>query len=57
MHSDWRKFNECMTSETRPPTKYIRQREEGVRVSDLGPSENQAMTLMTAEFFPIVTET
>ena len=42
MRSDWWKFNECMTSGTRPPTKHIRQGEEGVRVSDLGPSENQA---------------
>ena len=42
MRSDWWKFNECMTSGTRPPVRFIRRGEEGVRVSDLGPSENQA---------------
>ena len=42
MHSDWWKFNESMMSGTRPPVRYIRRGEEGVRVSDLGPSENQA---------------
>ena len=29
-------------SGTRPPVRYIRRGEEGVRASDLGPSENQA---------------
>ena len=43
MRSDWWKFNECMMSGTRPPVRYIRRREEGVRESDLGPSENQAI--------------
>ena len=42
MRSDWWKFNESMTSGTRPPVRYIRRGEEGVRASDLGPSENQA---------------
>ena len=42
MLSDWWKFNESMTSVTRPPVRYIRRGEEGVRASDLGPSENQA---------------
>ena len=31
-----------MMSGTRDPTKYIRRGEEGMRASDLGPSENQA---------------
>ena len=35
-------FKQTMTSGTRDPTKYIRRGEEGVRASDLGPSENQA---------------
>ena len=43
MRSDWWKFNERMTSGTRPPVRYIRRGEEGVRASDLGPSENQAI--------------
>ena len=43
MRSDWWKFNESMTSGTRPPVRNIRRGEEGVRASDLGPSENQAM--------------
>ena len=47
MRSDWWKFNESMTSGTRPPVRYIRRGEEGVRASDLGPSENQA-TLLAA---------
>ena len=42
MRSDWWKFNESMTSGTRPPVRNIRRGEEGVRASDLGPSENQA---------------
>ena len=42
MRSDWWKFNESMTSGTRPPVRYIRRGEEGVRAIDLGPSENQA---------------
>ena len=42
MHSDWWKFNESMTSGTRPPVRNIRRGEEGVRASDLRPSENQA---------------
>ena len=42
MHSDWWKFNECMMSGTRSPVRYIRRGEEGVRASDIGPSENQA---------------
>ena len=42
MRSDWWKFNECMMSGTRSPVRYIRRGEEGVRASDLGPSENQA---------------
>ena len=42
MRSDWWKFNECLTSGTRPPVRYIRRGEEGVRASDLGSSENQA---------------
>ena len=42
MRSDWWKFNECMMSGTRSPVKYIRRGEEGVRATDLGPSENQA---------------
>ena len=42
MRSDRWKFNECMMSGTRSPVRYIRRGEEGVRVSDLGPSENQA---------------
>ena len=41
MRSDWWKFNESMTSGTRPPVRNIRRGEEGVRASDLGPSENQ----------------
>ena len=49
MHSDWWKFNECMTSGTRSPVRYIRRGEEGVRASDLGPSENQA-TVVQAIF-------
>ena len=44
MRSDWWKFNESMTSGTRPPVRNIRRGEEGVRASDLGPSENQAKT-------------
>ena len=43
MRSDWWKFNESMTSGTRPPVRNIRRGEEGVRASDLGPSENQAI--------------
>ena len=43
MRSNWWKFNECMTSGTRPLVRYIRWGEEGVTTSDLGPSENQAM--------------
>ena len=43
MRSDWWKFNESMTSGTRPPVRYIRRGEEGVRASDLGLSENQAI--------------
>ena len=35
-----------MTSGTRPPVRYIRWGEEGVRASDLGPSENQAILLL-----------
>ena len=42
MRSDWWKFNDSMTSGTRPPVRNIRRGEEGVRASDLGPSENQA---------------
>ena len=44
MRSDWSKFNECMMQGTRSPVRYIyiRRGEEGVRASDLGPSENQA---------------
>ena len=42
MRSGWWKFNESMTSGTRPPVRNIRRGEEGVRASDLGPSENQA---------------
>ena len=41
MRSDWWKFNESMTSGTRPPVRV----EEGVRASDLGPSENQASVM------------
>ena len=44
MRSDWWKFNECMMSGTRPPVRYIRRGEEGVRASDLGPSEKQAIS-------------
>ena len=43
MRSDWWKHNECIMSGTRPPVKYIRWGEEGVRANDLRPSENQAM--------------
>ena len=43
MCSDWWKFNECMTSRTRPPVRYIRWGEEEVRASDLGLSVNQSM--------------
>lgn len=32
----------CMMLGSRPPAKYIRWGVEGVRVSDFGPSENQA---------------
>ena len=46
MRSDWWKFNESMTSRTRPPVRYIRRGEEGVRASDLGPSENQASGIL-----------
>ena len=35
-------FKQTMTSGTRDPTKYIRRGKEGVRVSDVGVSENQA---------------
>ena len=35
-------FKQTMTSGTRPPVRNIRRGEEGVRASDLGPSENQA---------------
>ena len=35
-------FKQTMTSGTRDSMKYIRRGEEGVRASDLGPSENQA---------------
>ena len=31
-----------MCCQERPPVRYIRRGEEGVRASDLGPSENQA---------------
>ena len=48
MRSDWWKFNERMTSGTRPPVRYIRRGEEGVRASDLGPSENQAKARLKA---------
>ena len=51
MRSDWRKFNECMMSGTRPPVRYIRRGKEGVRASDLGPSENQAKNSFVAETF------
>ena len=34
-------------SGTRPPANYIRRGEEGVRASDLGPSENQTITTQT----------
>ena len=43
MRSDWWKFNESMTSGTRPPVRNIRRGEEGMRASDLGQSENQAI--------------
>ena len=46
MRSDWWKFNECMVSGTRSPVRYIRRGEEGVRASDLGPSENQATRII-----------
>ena len=46
MRSDWWKFNESMTSGTRDSMKYIRRGEEGVRASDLGPSENQAIAVV-----------
>ena len=46
MRSDWWNFNESMTSGTRPPVRNIRRGEEGVRESDLGPSENQAKWAM-----------
>ena len=35
-------FKQTVTSGTRDLMKYIRRGEEGVRASDLGPSENQA---------------
>ena len=35
-------FKQTMTSGTRDSMKYIRRGEEGVRASDIGPSENQA---------------
>ena len=38
-------FKQTMTSGTRDSMKYIRRGEEGVRASDLGPSENQASCL------------
>ena len=38
-------FKQTMTSGTRDSMKYIRRGEEGVRASDLGPSENQATVL------------
>ena len=40
-----------MTPGTRGPTKYIRRGEEGVRASDLGPSENQAIEKRAPEPF------
>ena len=42
-------FKQTMTSGTRDPTKYIRQGEEGVRASDLGPSGNQARAFTVYE--------
>ena len=36
-------FKQTMTSGIRDSMKYIRRGEEGVRASDLGPSENQAI--------------
>ena len=51
MCSDWWKFNESMTSGTRPPVKYIRRGEEGVRASDLGLSENPASMQRTGRNF------
>ena len=51
MRSDWWKRNQCMMSVTRPPVKYIRRGEEGVRASDLGPSENQARARTDHNFF------
>ena len=36
-------FQQTKTSGTRDSMKYIRRGEEGVRASDLGPSENQAI--------------
>ena len=38
-------------SGTRPPVRYIRREEKGVRASDLGPSENQAKNSFVAETF------
>ena len=51
MRSDWWKFNESMTSGTRPPVRNIRRGEEGVRTSDLGPSENQANAMCSLTLF------
>ena len=50
MRSDWWKFNECMMSGTRSPVRYIRRGEEGVRASDLGPSENQATVTQCRQY-------
>ena len=46
-------FKQTMTSGTRDTMKYIRRGEEGVRASDLGPSENQAkFPLLSIVFLP-----
>ena len=44
-------FKQAMTSGTRDSMKYIRRGEEGVRASDLGPSENQATLFTSKEAF------
>ena len=54
MRSDWWKFNECMMTGTRSPVRYIRRGEEGVRASDVGPSENQAKLTVDFLAFPSV---
>ena len=54
MRSDWLKFNECMMSGTRSPVSYIRREEEGVRASDLGPSESQATRFDLFIFYGMV---